>query len=388
MTARRGRGEGSLYWDDQRKRWRGEITIGYDARGKRITRKASGKTKTEAKNKLKEIQRDYEDGLIAASAKDTVGDAIAYWLAYGLSGRDENTIDMYRTYAETHIIPALGKRPLRELTVDEVEKFLAGKSAVLSTRSLLIIHSILRRAIQKAQTRDKVRRNIILLCEVPEGRAGRPSKSLTLAQAEAVLKAADRARLRIRAYIIVSLLTGARTEEMRALRWHDVNLVGEPDLDLPVPPHVELVRSVRAGGDTKTRTSRRAVELAQRAVDVLGLLWETRTCSHAQTSGCPCLVFVTRNGTPLGARNVQRDFRKVIDAAGLTGKEWTPRELRQSFVSLLSDAKVPVEVISRLVGHRSTTVTETVYRKQLRPVIEGGANVMDRIFPPETGTEA
>ena len=247
MTARRGRGEGSLYWDDQRKRWRGEITIGYDARGKRITRKASGKTKTEAKNKLKEIQRNYEEGLIAASAKDTVGDAIAYWLAYGLNGRDEHTIGMYRTYAETHIIPVLGKRPLHELTVDEIEKFLAGKSAVLSTRSLLILHSILRRAFQKAQARDKIRRNIILLCEVPEGRTGRPSKSLTLAQAEAVLRAADRARLRIRAYIVVSLLTGARTEEMRALCWHDVDLAGEPDSDPSVPPHVELVRSVRAG---------------------------------------------------------------------------------------------------------------------------------------------
>ena len=54
----------------------------------------------------------------------------------------------------------------------------------------------------------------------------------------------------------------------------------------------------------------------------------------------------------------------------------------------MSDANVPVEVISRLVGHRSTTVTETGYRKQLRPVIEGGANVVDRIFPPETGVEA
>jgi integrase len=76
----------------------------------------------------------------------------------------------------------------------------------------------LRRAFQKAQVRDKIRRNIILLCEVPEGRPGRLSKSLTLAQAEAVLKAADRARLRIRTYIVVALLTGARTEEMRALR--------------------------------------------------------------------------------------------------------------------------------------------------------------------------
>ena len=98
-------------------------------------------------------------------------------------------------------------------------------------------------------------------------------------------------------------------------------------------------------------------------------------------SACPCLVLVTRNGTPVEAHNVQRDLRKVLEAAGLAGREWTSRELRQSFVSLLSDAKVPVEVISRLVGHRSTTVTETVYRKQLRPVIEGGAEVMDRILP-------
>jgi len=31
-------------------------------------------------------------------------------------------------------------------------------------------------------------------------------------------------------------------------------------------------------------------------------------------------------------------------------------------------------------GHRSTLVTETVYRKQLRPIIQSGATVMDRLF--------
>jgi integrase len=74
---------------------------------------------------------------------------------------------------------------------------------------------------------------------------------------------------------------------------------------------------------------------------------------------------------------------KTTDAAALIGKEWTPRELRQSFVSRLSDEKVPIEQISRLVGHRSTIVTETVYREQLRPVVEGNADVMNKIFPPE-----
>jgi site-specific recombinase XerD len=78
--------------------------------------------------------------------------------------------------------------------------------------------------------------------------------------------------------------------------------------------------------------------------------------------------------------NVRRDFRKVVEHAGLVGKEWTPRELRHSFVSLLSDDGMPIERISRLVGHSGTSVTELVYRKQIRPVVEDGAVVMDRIF--------
>ncbi|WP_246868287.1 hypothetical protein [Saccharopolyspora sp. ASAGF58] len=47
---------------------------------------------------------------------------------------------------------------------------------------------------------------------------------------------------------------------------------------------------------------------------------------------------------------------------------------------LLSDSGVRVEDIARLVGHSGTTVTETVYRKQIRPVIIEGAQAMDQIF--------
>jgi integrase len=65
---------------------------------------------------------------------------------------------------------------------------------------------------------------------------------------------------------------------------------------------------------------------------------------------------------------------------GIDPTEWTPRELQHSFVSVLSDAGIPVEQIAQLVGHRGTTVTELVYRHQLRPVIQTGATVMDQLF--------
>jgi hypothetical protein len=61
------------------------------------------------------------------------------------------------------------------------------------------------------------------------------------------------------AYIVVSLLTGARTEEMRALTWDRVDLDGAPYADRPRPPSIEVWRSMRECGDTKTRKSRRTL---------------------------------------------------------------------------------------------------------------------------------
>ena len=66
-------------------------------------------------------------------------------------------------------------------------------------------------------------------------------------------------------------------------------------------------------------------------------------------------------------------------AAGL-GSRWVPKELRTSFVSMMSYQGVPVEEIARLAGHASSRTTEVIYRRELRPVITTGAEVMDQIF--------
>jgi hypothetical protein len=70
-----------------------------------------------------------------------------------------------------------------------------------------------------------------------------------------------------------------------------------------------------------------------------------------------------------------------VNAAGIDGP-WTPRELRHTFVSLMSDSGVPVEEIARLAGHTSSRTTEIVYRHQLRPFMENGALAMDQLFAP------
>ena len=209
-----------------------------------------------------------------------------------------------------------------------------------------------------------------IVISTPRGSGGRPSKALSLAPAEAILKAAQGTRLE--AYLDLSLMTGIRTEEVRALTWEHVDLDGTRPPVPPLPPHVAVWRSVRAHGDTKTERSKRTLAMPEFVADALRE-HRIRQVTERLRAGPRWkehdLVFASTVGTPRSAGNVRRDFRGICEKAGI-GKAWTPRELRHSFVSMLSADGVTTEAISHLVGHSSTRTTERVYRHELRPVLQ------------------
>jgi hypothetical protein len=88
---RRGRGEDSVYYDHTGKcqdadkhrhcpgRWRGVVSLGLDADGKRIRKKLSGRAETEVREKLKELHSDLDEG-VKSSPTYSVQLAIADWL--------------------------------------------------------------------------------------------------------------------------------------------------------------------------------------------------------------------------------------------------------------------------------------------------------------------
>jgi integrase len=249
---RRGHGEDSIYYDQANHYWVAAVSLGYKG-GKRIRRKVTGRTKTEVRTKLRDLRRDLDSG-IRPRATYTVGDALDDWLANGLSGRSDRTKELYRDTIKP-LQERLGEIKLRELTAGNVQETLDALAVRLSTRSLQIIRLCLERAIRHAEVRDLVGRNVAALIKAPSGRAGRPSKSLTLKQAQDLLQAAVGSRLY--AYAVLSVTTGLRTEELRALRWNEVNL------DTGT---IAVYRAVRATADTKTPKSRRVLSLPRLAV--------------------------------------------------------------------------------------------------------------------------
>ncbi len=396
MSTRRGWGEDGIFFEhtvpcrDSEKhrhcqgRWRGVVSLGFGPDGKRIRRKVSGKTKTIVQDRLKTLHDDLDSGVLARP-NYTVRRAAEDWLREGLDGRSAKTVKKNENVLAP-ILTAIGARRLRELTAADVRQALTTMAARYSTAAVAMGHNALTRTIRHAEARDLVGRNVATLVDTPKGQAGRPNKSLTLEQASALLAAAEDTRMH--AYIALCLATGIRTEEARALRWENVDF-GDPGADPPVPASAAVWRSVRAHEDTKTEKSRRTLALPQMAADALKAHKQGQDAGR-QTAGARWsdhdLVFATRTGAALDAANVRREFRAACKAANI-GQHWTPRELRHSFVSLMSSSGVPVEEIARLAGHSSTRTTEVVYRRELRPVLTTGAEVMDKIFDRQPSAE-
>ncbi len=106
-ASRRGYGEDGIYFDHQADcrdsahhktcsgRWRGVISLGFGADGKRVRKKVSGKTKAEVKDKLKGLHSELDAG-VRSAAGYTVEKAVADWLDEGLPGHTAKTIEANR----------------------------------------------------------------------------------------------------------------------------------------------------------------------------------------------------------------------------------------------------------------------------------------------------
>ena len=410
MTTRRRRGEDGISFehrgpcrDPHRHRhcpglWRGELTVGYTGDGKRQRRKVSGTTKAAVVDKLRDLHHQLGQGITpkAGCVHYTVRQAAEDWLASGLQGRSPKTVTKNQNVLEP-ILAVIGARKLRDLTAADVRQALAAMATGYSTAAVSMGHLALKRAIRHAEASDLVSRNVAALADTPKGQEGRPSKSLTLDQAAAVITAAAtlpvmelrpglkdvrRPAELMHAYITLSLLCGLRTEEARALRWAHVDLNGTPAArpaacgrvavgprprrhqDRTVPPHPRPPRRRRPG------TARLGGQPSRGAARRRGRLAGHRPGIHQPP----------RRRAGRGER--PQDVQAHLAGAG-AGDGWSPRELRTTFVSLMSHQGVAIEEIARLAGHATTRTTEIVYHRELRPVITAGAEIMDHLF---TGT--
>lgn len=379
--ARRGNGEGSIYFDNSKGVYRGAVSL---ADGRR--RRVQANTHAECVERLAELQGKAVAGLPVGST-ELVGPYLEWWLGVqeakvGTAEGDLswNTWANYR-WALRPVIEAHGKKRLRDLEPEHIEVVLARMARDGSSRdSVKRVRSITAQALDTAMRRGKVARNVARLAETPRTRPPAEKRSLTPEQATSLLEAAKGDP--VEAFIVVGLMTGLRPGELLGLRWDDVDLDADT---LEVSGSLKREGSKLRLGDVKRgiRQSRRRLDLPAPAVEALRVhrvrQKERQLAAGEVWQNAAGLVFTSELGRPISPSNMNRTLAKVTDRAGLG--HWSMTELsRHSAASLMSAAGVPLEEIADTLGHSSTRMLEQHYRHQLRPSLNAHVAVMEKLF--------
>lgn len=375
MARRRSPGEHGVYWNETHQYYEAVMSLGYDDEGKRKRRFVTAKTKAACLDKLDTLKQEIASG-VRTSDTYTLSLCCADWLdALTL---DALTVNTYRCQVLKWIDPTIGKTKLKDLTVDDLDRFFKKIAPHLSQRSLVMIKSTLRRSIRKAQARNLVGRNVVELTDLPKpGKAGHPSRALTTAEADKLIDtAATPEHIRMHALVVLGVMLGLRPGELRKLTWDNV------DLDERV---IHVWKSASRSGYTKTEESKRSLRMPRTAVDALRAHQERQDAERDYAGPLwheEKLVFCHEDGRMYNRDALKWRFGKVTKAAGLGW--WHPHETRHTYASILSHKGVPHQDIADSMGHKNRTTFEAVYRHNIAPEIQGGSDVMDDLFGGST----
>lgn len=385
---RRSNGEGGVWWEADRKRWKGSVTVGYDANGRQLRRFKTGQTKAEVLKKLREVQDLTDDGIEARSETLTVAKMLDEWTSEVLPGRvAKRTEQQYEQYVRLYIKPAVGQKRLRTLAPRDVTRMVNQMDERgLAPNTQRLARSILRRALHWAEGEGMVSRNVAHLSQPPRT-ALSDGRTLTVEEAHTFLDSIHGDRLE--GLWVVMLSLGLRVGEALGLAWDMVDLDASP----PTLSVRRALKYIGAEGDQKgyllvedvpkTKSSRRTLNLPGTTVDHLRAhrkrMAAERLAFAREWPDAPLghdLVFRNADGGALDPSNVWHHLDTAARTAGLG--HWHPHELRHSAASLLWAQGIEIEVISELLGHSSIRITKDLYAHMMAPAKAAAAAAMDR----------
>jgi len=369
MAKRRGNREGTIY--KRGSSWTAQVTL----EGHRLTKTFA--TQKECQAWIREVSNQIERGLRIDGAKMRVGDYLELWLENYQGAVRPKTHHQYRGVVYNHLIPALGKIKLNTLHPQQIQS-LYSKLAEQghSQRTIQLIHSVLRRALVIAERQGLIVRNPAKVVEPPKV----PFKEMQILddnQVRQMMIAADGSRFEHLYYLAVT--TGLRQGELLGLKWIDVDWASN---NLHVRRQIQRVTGKGTKfSEPKTKAGRRMVELGSEALkrlssqrkqlDIEALL------SGWQDQG---LIFPSTSGTPADQRNLHRDFKRVLEKAGLPNIRF--HDLRHTAATLMLINGIPLIVVSRRLGHSKPSVTLDIYGHYLPGMQSTAAALMDELATP------
>jgi integrase len=363
----RANGEGSIYPKGD------GFEVALIVHGRRRTARA--KTVTEARMKLRELQRRQEQDQASYDERITVKHFLEYWLSVTETTVRPRTYKRYAEYVRVHALPEIGHRRLAQLRPIHLQDLYAARlKAGASPSTVQHLHAALHRALKMAERWEYVPRNVASRVSPPRVPKFK-IRPLTVPEVRRLLTASSGTRFE--AAVVLAVVTGMRLGEIFALRWSDIDL-GD-DAVVHVRGSLQRVDGRLQVVEPKTAGSVRDVALSELGREALRRHRKQQTKHRMQLGDSwedNNLVFPNAWGRFMATDYfVRREFKRILDRAGLPHIRF--HDLRHTFATLQLGNQQPIKIVSEMMGHSRTAITQDLYTHVSAQMQRKAADALD-----------
>ena len=358
MAKKRSDGEGSLYFSEKENTWIAEVTLPNGRRKKKRSKKQQV-----VKDWLLEYRNLLKEDFPLVDEKITLAEFLVKFLEDTAKHTlKPKTYSSYKWLIEKHIIPEIGRVKLASVKPHHLQKLYSDKiDSGLSKKTVLHIHSVIRRALNEAIKWGLIYKNPCSGVTPP-----RPEKSVpevwSVEQAQEFLQAVRDHRWY--AIYLIGLTTGARRGEILGLEWENIDFDRK---SVGIQKTISEIRGRVVVGKPKTKRSRRVISLPDIVIDSLKAL--------GRGTG---FVFTTSKNTPITPRNLLRHYYSVLDNLDIPKIRF--HDLRHTAATILLTKDVHPKKVQELLGHSSITLTLDTYSHVIKGIHSEAAEKMDGVF--------
>ncbi len=356
----------------ERALWYVVVDLGIDHGGRRRQKwHGSFRTRREAEVARAKLVDELHSGAYVSRTRTTLSEwAIDSWLPTMMTRIKPSTLHSYRRNLEIHVLPALGGKPLQQITPVMLNKLYANLASPLSERDALsaktvsYIHTIIHKALSDAVDAELLQRNPAERAKPPRPhrQAASDIQAWNPEELGAFLTTVGHERLS--AIWRPAAMTGMRRSEVLGLRWSDIDL----DAARLSVRHAVVAVGYAVIESTPKSHNARVIDLDAETVSQLRA---HRGGQHRERGEWGAdyqdhdLVVATEHGEPIHPHTFSQSFERLIAKAAL--RRIRLHDLRHTHATLALKAGVPVKVISERLGHESPAFT----LKQYAHVIPG-----------------
>lgn len=404
---RRGKGEGSIFYNESRKVWQAAVSLGYDENGKRRRKIVSGESKEEVEEALQLLLAAYStiageqtaasetaltvnEKALAKAKETTFKEVLNNTLKNIQGGPRTRTFANYIGTAKL-IEQGIGHIMMSELTKDDLQRFLNEfsskkytKGSTVSYYSQSAIHKVyllLNTTVREAVDKELIRRPFALKEPKSKKHVESKYKALQDNEIKAILDAVEDNPM-LKAAIMIMTYTGMRPGEVFALRFQDIDYQNrtisveqalsldweEPDIETKTYTNsrTPIIKNLKNDDGGKSAYACRTLKISEKVLDTIKdwqKYLETKPVllEKRKKNGLQDFLFTGVHGHLALLEHYHQVYERQLAKKGLSSKVYNFYRFRHNFCTRNLKAKKDPKTVARLMGDNTLDMVLRVY---------------------------